>query len=353
MDKQCLDFFQARSREPLELTHVTKTSDSISFMIQNPNGDMCISLSIKNDLSFMYIGALEKCSLSGTQSITAAIEFAKDQFIQTLKLTDMSEINYYVSGKMFPIPLKELTMLSTGYTWYEKFGFRNGFEQYRDRWIDCIHKPFHEHYEGVEKPIVDQHKALLAKLSNYADGPIKNVFKQINVFLKKCPKKEGNQCNSSVLEKDLIFLKKFIEKSFELLMMVVLDINHVQLYRQLYFYSDYFLPLYFSNETWVHSEGSIGKVVGIQPGHYKIEFSDGLKEVPIQRVKKLQKVLYTEGIEARKVKIVGRVMEGYVIESGKESEKKIVPFETIKIIGGRKTKRRVWTNQSLRLDLNR
>ena len=351
MDKQCLDFFQARSRETLVLRHVTKTTDSISFTIQSPIG-ICISLSIENNLSTMYIDSLSKCSLSGTESITSAIEFAKAHFIQTIEVNDDSKINYYVSGKMFPIPLKELSMLDTGYTWYESFGFRNGFEQYRDRWIECIHQSFHELYSGLDQHIIDEHRALLAKLSNYAeDGPIHAVFKQIRMFLKKFPKEANNQCDG-VIESDLIFLHEFIKKSFELLMMVVLE-NRAQLDSQLYFFSFYSLPLYFSNETWVHSEGSIGKVVGIQPGHYKIEFSDGLKEVPIQHVKKLNKVLYTEGIEARKVKIVDRVMEGYVIESGKESEKKIVPFETIKIIGGRKTKRRVWTNQSLRSVRNR
>jgi ribosomal protein L21E len=143
-------------------------------------------------------------------------------------------------------------------------------------------------------------------------------------------------------------------------MMVVLDINYVQLYRQLYFYSDYFLPLYFSNETWVHSEGSIGKVVGIQPGHYKIEFSDGLKEVPIPHVKKLNKVLLhgLQGIPNTKVKIVDWDKDGYVVEWNDRKDNKdkniVVPFDNIKIIiGGRKTKRRVWKNQSLRLDRNR
>jgi len=350
MDKQCLDFFQARSKEPLVLRHVTKTSDSISFTIQSPNG-RCISLSIENNSSTMYIDSLSKCSLSGTESITSAIEFAKAHFIQTIEVNDMSEINYYVSGKMFPIPLKELSMLDTGYTWYESFGFRNGFEQHRDRWMECIQKTFHELYSGLDQHIIDEHRALLAKLSNYAeDGAIHAVFKQIRMFLKKCPKERNNQCDG-VLESDLIFLRKFIEKSFELLMMVVLGINHVQLHRQLYVYSFYSLPLYFSNETWVHSEGSIGKVVGIQPGHYRIEFSDGLKEVPIQHVKKLNKVLYKEGNKQTKVKFVDRVMEGYVIESEKKTI--IVPFDNIKIIGGRKTKRRVWTNQSLRLDRNR
>jgi hypothetical protein len=112
----------------------------------------------------------------------------------------------------------------------------------------------------------------------------------------------------------------------------------------------YSLPLYFSNETWVHSEGSIGKVVGIQPGHYRIEFLDGLKEVPIPQVKRLQKVLYN-GDKPTKVKIVDWDRDGYVVEWN--DTKKVVPFERIKIIGGRKTKRRVWTNQSLRLVRNR
>ena len=352
MDKQCLDFFQARSKEPLVLTHVTKTTDSISFMIENPNGDMCISLRIKNDLSVMYIGALEKCSLSGTQSITAAIDFARDHFIQTLKLTDISEINYYVSGKMYPIPLKELSMLATGYTWYESFGFRNEFEQHRDRWIKCIQQPFHELYETVEKHTVDQHKELLAKLSNYAEyGPIDVIFKQIRMFLKKCPKEANNQCDG-VLESDLIFLHEFIKKSFELLMMVVLNIKHSQLDREIDLYSYYSLPLYFSNETWVHSFGTIGKVVGIQPGYYRIEFSDGIKEVPIPQVKRLNKVLLhgVPGVPNTKVKIVDRDREGYLVEWEKTT--RMVPFENIKVLGGRKTKRRVW-NQSLRSVRNR
>jgi hypothetical protein len=300
--EQCLAFFQARSKEPLELTHVTKTTDSISFTIQSPNG-RCISLSIENNSSTMYIDSLSKCSLSGTESITSAIEFAKAHFIQTIEVNDYSKINYYVSEKMYPIPLKELSMLDTGYTWYESFGFRNGFEQYRDRWIECIHQSFHKLYSGLDQHIIDEDRALLAKLSNYAeDGVIHAVFKQIRMFLKKCPKEKNNQCDG-VLESDLIFLRKFIEKSFELVMMVVLEINRAQLDRQLYFYSFYSLPLYFSNETWVHSEGSIGKVVGIQPGHYRIEFLDGVKEVPIPHVKRLQKVLY-RGDKPMKVKIV-------------------------------------------------
>ena len=344
---ECFVFFQARSKEPLELTHVTKTADSISFTIQSPNGK-CISLSIENNLSTMYIDSLSKCSLSGTESITSAIEFAREQCIQTIEVNDDSKINYYVSGKMFPIPLKELSMLETGYTWYESFGFRNGFEQHRDRWMECIQKSFHELYE-VEKHVADEHRALLASLSKYAeDGPINTIFKQIRMFLKKCPKERNNQCDD-VLESDLIFLRKFIEKSFELVMMVVLGINHT-LDRQLYFYSFYSLPLYFSNETWVHSGGSIGKVVGIQPGYYRIEFSDGVKEVPIPHVKRLQKVLFM-GDKPIKVKIVDWDKEGYLVEW--KDTKRVVPFEKIKIIGGRKTKRRVWTNQSLRLDQNR
>jgi hypothetical protein len=351
MDQTCLEFFQARSTEPLELVLVKKGDVFIEFKIQNQN-DMCIFIRIEDNLSFMNIYQLKKCSLSGTQSITSAIDFAREQCIQTVKLADTSEIKYYVSGKMFPIPLKELSMLSSGYTWYESFGFRNGFEQYRDRWIECIHQPFHELYETVEKHIADEHNALLDTLSNYAeDGPIDVIFKQIRMFLKKCPKEANNQCDG-VLETDLIFLHEFIKKSFELLMMVVLHVTHAELYDTLYLYSFYSLPLYFSNETWVHSFGTIGKVVGIQPGYYRIEFSDGIKEVPIPQVKRLNKVLLhgVPGVPNTKVKIVDRDREGYLVEWEKTT--RMVPFENIKVLGGRKTKRRVW-NQSLRSVRNR
>jgi hypothetical protein len=214
-----------------------------------------------------------------------------------------------------------------------------------------MHLSFHELYE-VEKHVADEHRALLDQVSKYAkDGPINTIFKQIRMFLKKCPKERNNQCDD-VLESDLIFLRKFIEKSFELVMMVVLEINHAQLDNQLYVYSFYSLPLYFSNETWVHSFGTIGKVVGIQPGYYRIEFSDGIKEVPIPQVKRLNKVLLhgVPGVPNTKVKIVDRDTEGYVVEWEKTT--RMVPFENIKVLGGRKTKRRVW-NQSLRSVRNR
>ena len=328
MDKQCLDFFQARSREPLELVHVKHKYNSLTFSIEN-SGDTCITLIIKDDLSVMNIDLLSRCSLSGKESINIALEFARAHFIQTVELVDDSDIFYEVSNKFKKISLKELSLLETGYTWYETFGFRNEFEQYRDHWIECIRQPC---------------SVLPFEYNTVPDTPIHLMCSQFHSSLKKhCPKEYGNKCTLS--EDEFMKISTCLKKTFQWVLHEV-EVH----YKQKMYFDHYSLPLYFSNETWVHSEGSIGKVVGIQPGHYRIEFSDGLKEVPIPQVKRLQKVLYN-GDKPTKVKIVDWDRDGYVVEWN--DTKKVVPFERIKIIGGRKTKCRVWKNQSLRLVRNR
>lgn len=329
--EECFTFFQARSKDPLELVNVKHKYNSLTFSIESA-GDTCITLIIKDDLSVMEIDLLSKCSLSGTQSITTAIEFAKAHFIQTVELVDDSDIFYEVSNKFKKISLKELSLLETGYTWYEKFGFRNEFEQYRDGWMECIRQPC---------------SVLPFEYNTTPDTPIHVMCNQLHSSLKKhCPKEHANKCTLS--EDEFMEISTCLKKTFQWVLHEV-EVH----YKQKMNLDHYSLPLYFSNGTWVHSEGSIGKVVGIQPGHYRIEFSDGVKEVPIPHVSRLQKVLLhgIEGVKNTKVKIVDRDKEGYLVEWNDTII--MVPFENIKIVGGRKTKRRVWTTQSLRSVQNR
>jgi hypothetical protein len=316
-------FFQARSKEPLELAHVKHKYNSLTFSIEHA-GDTCITLLIKDDLSVMKIELLSRCSLSGKESITIALEFARAHFIQTVELVDDSDIFYEVSNKFKKISLKELSLLETGYTWYETFGFRNEFEQCRDHWIECIRQPC---------------SVLPFEYNTTPDTPIHVMCSQLHFSLKE----RGNKCTLS--EDEFMEISTCLKKTFQWVLHEV-EVH----YKQKMNLDHYSLPLYFSNETWVHSEGSIGKVVGIQPGYYRIEFSNGVKEVPIPHVKRLQKVLY-RGDKPMKVKIVDWDKEGYLVEWN--DTKIVVPFEKIKIIGGRKTKRRVWTNQSLRSGRNR
>ena len=76
----------------------------------------------------MVITLVKKCSLSGTQNIETTIEFAKKKLIQMIELTDVSEIDYTLFTKEIKsIPLKEISMLERGHSFYERFGFKNNF----------------------------------------------------------------------------------------------------------------------------------------------------------------------------------------------------------------------------------
>ena len=327
MDQTCLDFFQARSTEPLELVHVKHKYNSLTFSIESA-GDTCITLIIKDDLSMMKIDLLSRCSLSGKESITTAIDFARQQLIQTVELEDDSDIYYYISGRLKKISLKELSLLETGYTWYETFGFRNGFDEYRVFWIECIHQPC---------------SVLPFECKTAPDTPIHVMCNHLHSLLKvNCPKVSGNKC--TMTEEEFMEISTCLKKTFQWVLQEV-EVH----YKKKMDMNNYSLSLYFPNETWVHFHGSIGKIIGMQyPDQYRVQCSDGIHEIPIVNVKRLYKVL----VKDRHIKatIVDMNEEGYIVDF--KSERMVVPFENIKVLGGRKTKRRVW-NQSLRSVRNR
>jgi len=100
----------------------------VIFAIKNVHSSECITLKIFNNLSTIVIYSVTKCSLSGEETVTTALEFALFKNIPTIELVDSSEINYILStGETESISLQELSMLKKGYTWYESFGFKNEF----------------------------------------------------------------------------------------------------------------------------------------------------------------------------------------------------------------------------------
>lgn len=53
-----------------------------------------------------------------------------------------ASIDYKLStGEFKSISFKQISMLEKGNTWYERFGFRNKFDEYRNDWVQCI-QPF-------------------------------------------------------------------------------------------------------------------------------------------------------------------------------------------------------------------
>ena len=307
MEEKCLAFFQERSKEPLELVHVKHKYNSLTFSIEN-EGDTCITLIIYDDLSVMKIDLLSRCSLSGKESITIAIEFARQQLIQTVELVDDSDIYYYVSTRLKKISLKELSLLETGYTWYETFGFRNTFDQYRGFWIECIQQP-----------------CSVLPFKCKTTEPIHVMCNHLHSFLKRnCPKDNGNKC--TMTEDEFMEISTCLKKTFQWVL------HEVEVrYKQKMELDNYSLSLYFPNETWVHFHGSIGKIIGMQPpDKYRIQ-SDGIKTIPIVQVKRLNKVLLKD--RHVKASIVGMTEEGYLVNY--KDEIIVVPMDNIKIIGGK------------------
>ena len=321
MEQECLEFFKQRTKdETLELFNVKQKVAYLEFTIQNPGisgyGHTCVTLRIYRDLSRMIIELVRKCSLSGTQNMKTAIEFAKEHLIRMIQLLDASSIDYTLStGEFKSINFKKISMLEKGNTWYERLGFRNMFDQYRDDWVQCIQQSFPAIHESLKvsndlKDLLAEHKGYFKdpeKLYKYTettvDAPIHVLFTRILVFLEKnCPKENENKCNSGINDHDFTFLEGFVEKSFEVLMLAVhLKHGSIEWFRQLAqvikSYDDYYMMLYLPNGTPVvlhgmrteSMNGLKGKIVNVTKERYRVELEDKrTADIKFENVKLLE-----------------------------------------------------------------
>ena len=320
MERECLEFFKQRTKdETLELFNIKNKTAYLEFTIQNPGssyGHTCVTLRIYRNLSLMIIELVRKCSLTGTQNMTTAIEFAKEHLIRMIQLLDASSIDYTLStGESKSINFKHISMLEKANTWYERLGFRNNFDQYRDHWVDCIQKPFPVLYDSLKvsndlNDLLAEHIAYFKdpeKIYKYTetsvDAPIHILFSRILVFLQKnCPKENENKCNPSINDHDFTFLEGFVEKSFQVLMLVVhLKHGSIQWFRQLAqvikSYDQYYMMLYLPNDAPVvlHGmrtetmNGLKGKIVNVTKERYRVELEDKrTADVKFENVKLLE-----------------------------------------------------------------
>jgi hypothetical protein len=263
----------------------------------------------------MIIELVKKCSLTGTQNMTTAIEFAKEHFIRMIQLLDASSIDYTLStGEFKSISFKKISMLEKGNTWYERLGFRNKFDQYRDDWVQCIQQSFPSIYETLKvsndlNDLLAEHKGYFKdpeKIYKYTettvDAPIHVLFSQILVFLQKnCPKEKDNKCNPSINDHDFTFLEGFVEKSFQVLMLAVHKDRSIQWFKQLVetikSYDDYYRMLYLPNGAPVvlhglrteSMNGLKGKIIGVTKERYRIELEDKkTADIKFENVKLLE-----------------------------------------------------------------
>lgn len=336
MEKECLDFFERKYGSIFELIDVHYKATNVTFTIKNVHSSDCITLTIYNNLSTIFIDLVTKCRLSGEETVTTVLEFALFKNISTIELLDASEINYILStGETQSISLKELSMLKKGYTWYESFGFKNEFND-RDFWLHCIHEPFHTTYSYLDKlphlkPFIQEHKAylkiMILKYGLIEDNSVSQMFTNIQHFLmKNCPKEKGNTCTPELKDSDFKYISGFIKKSFQLLMFTLFlihgtltkwnDVKRLINSEDYNLYSLTFLP----NGTMVSVSGEIGTIIGTSSGYYTIQFQDKTNSIKLQDVKPLDKVMLhglTDTTMNHSIgKIVGIKPGRYVVDLG-------------------------------------
>jgi hypothetical protein len=358
MEVECLHFFESKYGRIFELTDVRYKATNVTFTIKNVDSSHCFTLIIFN-LS-IFIDSVTKCTLSGEETVKTVLEFALFKNIPTIELLDSSEIEYILStGETKSISLQELSMLKKGYTWYESFGFKNEFNEYRDFWLHCIHEPFHTTYSYLDKfpdvkPLIQDHKSylkyhnILKKYELIKDDSVSQMFTNIQHFLmKNCPKEKGNTCTPEIKDRDFIHISGFIKKSFQLLMVTLFLIhgtstNWKDVIRRINsedynLYSLTFLP----NGTMVTVSGEIGTIIGKSPGYYTIQFQDKTNSIQLQHVKPLDKVMLHGLTDTTMNHSIGKIVDvkpgRYVVDLG--DTKHSVKYKNVKGLGGKSRKR--------------
>ena len=361
MEKECLHFFERKYGSIFELTDVRYKVKNVTFTIKNIRSYDCITLIISNNLSSIIIDLVTKCSISGEEIITTVLEFALFKNIPTIELLDASEIDYILStGETKSISLQELSMLKKGYTWYESFGFKNEFNEYRDFWLHCIHEPFHKTYSYLDtiqlardvKPLIQEHKAylknpeILKKYGLIEEDSVSQMFTNIQHFLmKNCPKETGNTCTPEIKDRDFIYISGFIKKSFQLLMLTLFLIhgtvtNWNDVKRLIDHYNEYSLT-FLPNGTMVTVSGEIGTTIGKYPSYYTIQFQDKTENIKINHVKPLDKVMLHGLTDTTMNHSIGKIVDikpdRYVVDLG--DTKHSVKYKNVKGLGGKSRKR--------------
>jgi hypothetical protein len=371
--EECLEFFKEKypTHDLIISSKVVDYDQYEEFVIENPS-HTCIKLIFLKDRQEMKIDLVTKCSLSGTQLIDTALDFARSKRFLKITLIDVSDIYYYVSEDKdiikMSLSLKNISMLSTGKTWYERFGFKNRVDSYRESWLESIHQPleFTYNYLKTIEPkqtlfLTDKHKKLYKSLSNYLvleKDSVSQILTKITAFLEEhCPRTH-NVCTMDITTDDFIFLSDFIQTTFDLLMWALLLKNKVldesgneihtisqlmeinQLNRN---YSLHLLP----NDALVtiHNmdpsiNGSIGRITGLSAGKYSVQLFNGSVFIPINNIKILDKVILhglmkEPTMNSIQGKIVDTQRNRYVVEFDNK-KKRSVKYENVKGLGGRK-----------------
>uniref|UniRef100_A0A6C0B9L9 Uncharacterized protein n=1 Tax=viral metagenome TaxID=1070528 RepID=A0A6C0B9L9_9ZZZZ len=367
MDKECLDFFKERFPEHrLQVSNVVNTSSYIMFTIESIGPILCITLKFLKTKPEMEIDLVMKCSLTGQNSIQAALEFANLNYIEHVVLTDASTIKYTLSDNTIKeISLKESSMLCYGFTYYEKhFGFKNDFEEYRTLWMEMISRPFDDVRDRIKSSkeiemLIRELYGYLPKISKYtSSSTIQDIFVDIRAYLEKnCPK-PINKCNAGMTDHDFIFISGFIEKAFEFVMAATMIasgtylVKFFTLKQFIYQFTHYSLVLeQLSGLVTIYNtntqlDGSIGTVLDQIKNHYVIQLHDRVLSIGKENVKKPSNVeLY--GLESAefngergKIKKYNPKTQRYTIQLDKDSSKRTVKRQNVKGIGGTKKYKR-------------
>lgn len=113
----------------------------------NPYNFYCIQCEIVDEKpSILHIGSLKQCGLRGTTHLEKIIAFAEDYGFSEITLEDASTIVYNTIDDptitSHVIDLQKLLRLTTGRSWYEKFGFTNdNIERRKDDIKEDIKNP--------------------------------------------------------------------------------------------------------------------------------------------------------------------------------------------------------------------
>ena len=115
---------------PLSVFNITTTGNNIFILTRD---SQCAKIKFYDNV--LYISILKRCSYRGTITLKRIIAFA-DRNGLTIELEDESMLDDY------DIELSLLKILQTGNTWYAKYGFKNGLENYQDVIQEFIKTPY-------------------------------------------------------------------------------------------------------------------------------------------------------------------------------------------------------------------
>lgn len=102
-------------------------SDGVDVIFRDKEGKICVEFQINTTTKNLFIDSLSKCTKSGTENIKRVEDFAKSINIQSIYLTDESEIQ--ICNRNISFSLATLNILATGTSWYNKLGYYSSMHE--------------------------------------------------------------------------------------------------------------------------------------------------------------------------------------------------------------------------------